>query len=302
MALCSAGRERYVARPPEIRLSLVASGMSHVRESRLLCRKMVETIRTTSNTQDKGARRLGMTQELLKLVTGIAHYLKILIRIALTGALKLGREHGIDEAMQSFLDKLHRLAVESGNPSARRMIAGGDDLPLARRFASINTSTYGVTYGFRSLAPEIAGESPFLDVPRDFALATSMSRALRVTHVSHVPSPSRKTACALARTNVGIRTVFDAKSVGKMQPLSQQRMPRTKPWSRQGEELEMEVWLRLRGGPQQTWTSLSTGPRSPSEMLDRPVRRQSSTAQTICTRALVEVFRRCRASSSMRFC
>jgi hypothetical protein len=34
-----------------------------------------------------------MTQELLSLVTGLAHYLKVLIRIALTAALRLDREH-----------------------------------------------------------------------------------------------------------------------------------------------------------------------------------------------------------------
>src|SRR6266702_2218268 len=172
MAFRSAGRERYVAQPPAIRFSLVASGMSHVRESRMLCKKMVELFVLLLHTQVTGARRMGMTQELLALVTGIAHYLKILIRVALTGGLKLGREHGIGEALQSFLDKLHLLAVESGSPSARRMIAGAkDDVPLAQRSASINTSTYGVTYGFRSLAPEVAGESPFLDAPRDFALS-----------------------------------------------------------------------------------------------------------------------------------
>lgn len=34
-------------------------------------------------------KRLGITQELLSLVTGLAHYLKILIRLALTSALRL---------------------------------------------------------------------------------------------------------------------------------------------------------------------------------------------------------------------
>lgn len=34
-------------------------------------------------------KKLGITQELLSLVTGLAHYLKILIRLALTSALRL---------------------------------------------------------------------------------------------------------------------------------------------------------------------------------------------------------------------
>jgi hypothetical protein len=115
-----------------------------------------------------------MTQELLALVTGLAHYLKILIRIALTGALKLEREHGVREAMQSFLDKLHLLAVQGGNPSVRRMIKGakGEVISSSQRSVSGNAGTNGVTYGFRSLAPENAGESPFLlGVPRDPGLS-----------------------------------------------------------------------------------------------------------------------------------
>lgn len=101
-----------------------------------------------------------MTQELLALVTGIAHYLKILIRIALTGALKLEREQSVREAMPSFLDKLHLLAVQSGDPTARRIIKSGSGEVMGQANGA-NLGTQGVTYGFRSLAPELAGESPF---------------------------------------------------------------------------------------------------------------------------------------------
>ncbi|KAI9440649.1 hypothetical protein H4582DRAFT_2212181 [Lactarius indigo] len=151
---------------------LSMKGMSHVREARMLCRKTVDLFTLLSHTQETGTRRMGMTQELLALVTGLAHYLKILIRIALTGALKLEREHGVREAMQSFLDKLHLLAVQGGNPSARRMMKGakGEVFP-SQRPSSGNAGTNGVTYGFRSLAPENAGESPFLGAPRDPALS-----------------------------------------------------------------------------------------------------------------------------------
>ncbi|KIY52814.1 RhoGAP-domain-containing protein [Fistulina hepatica ATCC 64428] len=193
-------------------------GMSHVREARMLCRKTVELFTLLSHTQETGARRMGMTQELLALVTGLAHYLKILIRIALTGALKLERdseekaehERNYDnsdarihdhlygdreddyddhaqrntpplasrerarDAMANFLDKLHLLAVQGGNPSARRLIRGqngevltppsttGSNVALGNgAFPPYNAGTYGVTYGFRSLAPENAGEAPF---------------------------------------------------------------------------------------------------------------------------------------------
>lgn len=139
----------------------------------MLCRKTVDLFTLLSHTQETGTRRMGMTQELLALVTGLAHYLKILIRIALTGALKLEREHSVREAMQSFLDKLHLLAVQGGNPSARRMMKGakGEVIP-SQRSGSGNAGTNGVTYGFRSLAPENAGESPFLAASRDPGLST----------------------------------------------------------------------------------------------------------------------------------
>lgn len=134
--------------------------MSHVREARMLCRKTVDLFTLLSRTQETGSRRINMTQELLALVTGIAHYLKILIRIALTGALKLEREQSVREAMPSFLDKLHLLAVQSGDPTARRIIKNGSG-EVAAQASGANVGTQGVTYGFRSLAPELAGESPF---------------------------------------------------------------------------------------------------------------------------------------------
>ena len=92
----------------------------------MLCRKTVELFTLLSHTQETGARRMGMTQELLALVTGLAHYLKILIRIALTGALRLEREQSVRDAMSGFLDKLHLLAVQEGNPAARRLLKGSN--------------------------------------------------------------------------------------------------------------------------------------------------------------------------------
>ena len=114
---------------------------------------------------------MGMTQELLALVTALAHYLKILIRIALTGTLKLERDHGIG-AIGPFLDQLRSLLIQNGSPSAHRMKVGVKDVaPPSHSSASINISTYGVAYGFRSLAPEIAGPSPFLDASQDLAIS-----------------------------------------------------------------------------------------------------------------------------------
>lgn len=53
---------------------------------------------------------MNVTQELLSLVTGLAHYLKILIRIALASALKLDREYGDRSGIGQFLGRLDRLA------------------------------------------------------------------------------------------------------------------------------------------------------------------------------------------------
>ncbi|PWN21438.1 RhoGAP-domain-containing protein, partial [Microstroma glucosiphilum] len=124
-------------------------GLSHIREARMLCKKIVNFFSLLSHTQETGAQRMGITQELLSLVTGLAHYLKILIRIALTGALKLDRDHDNRSALVRFLDQLAYLAEraalsaeEKGNDNER-----GD-------FPSNELSMQGPDgkwYGYRSL-------------------------------------------------------------------------------------------------------------------------------------------------------
>jgi hypothetical protein len=66
-------------------------GVQYQKEAKLLCRKIVNFFSLLSRTYEVGVRRLGITQELLSLVTGLAHYLKILIRLALTASLRLVR-------------------------------------------------------------------------------------------------------------------------------------------------------------------------------------------------------------------
>ena len=134
--------------------------MSHVFEARILCRKIIELFTLLSHTQETGARRMDMAQELLALVTDLAHYLKILVRIPLTGALKLEREHSALKAMSSFLDKIHLFTVQGGDPSSKRLIKSSNG-EIMVPVAGANFGTQCVTYGFRSLAPENAGESPF---------------------------------------------------------------------------------------------------------------------------------------------
>ncbi|RAH49690.1 GTPase-activating protein LRG1 [Aspergillus brunneoviolaceus CBS 621.78] len=80
--------------------------LAYGREAKLLCKKIVAFFALLSKTQEAGVRKLGVTQELLSLVTGLAHYLKLLIRIGLQGALKLEREKQTPEGLHHFLDHL----------------------------------------------------------------------------------------------------------------------------------------------------------------------------------------------------
>lgn len=167
---------------PALTVLVPSSGMSHVREARMLCRKTVDLFTLLSHTHDQSStnpsaqsnQRMGMTQELLALVTGLAHYLKILIRIALTGALKLEREYSDGKALLRFLDHLQFLALEGADPNAKRQANSVAKIPSVRAENSQVSSptevtngttivdySEGVAYGYRSLGPECAGESPF---------------------------------------------------------------------------------------------------------------------------------------------
>ncbi|KAB2574058.1 Rho GTPase activator [Lasiodiplodia theobromae] len=84
-------------------------GLSYSREAKLLCKKVVAFFQLLAQSQDTGVRRLGVTQELLSLVTGLAHYLKLLIRICLQGALKLERETGSASGLSGFMDQINSL-------------------------------------------------------------------------------------------------------------------------------------------------------------------------------------------------
>lgn len=72
-----------------------------------------------AESSDTGVRRLGVTQELLSLVTGLAHYLKLLIRICLQGTLKFERETGSAKALQQFLDEISGLDAKLENDAEK---------------------------------------------------------------------------------------------------------------------------------------------------------------------------------------
>lgn len=86
--------------------SYLPIGLAYAREAKLLCKKIVAFFSLLSKTQDRVTRKPGVTQELLTLVTGLAHYLKLLIRICLQGALRIEKERSTPDGLYQFLDDL----------------------------------------------------------------------------------------------------------------------------------------------------------------------------------------------------
>ncbi|KAK1690740.1 RhoGAP domain-containing protein [Colletotrichum godetiae] len=109
-------------------LKLKEIGLSYGREAKLLCKKIVSFFSLLSKTQDTGARKLGVTQELLSLVTGLAHYLKLLIRICLQGALRLEKESKSSDGIYQFLDDLSELDSVKPDDNTLQAIAGNSRL------------------------------------------------------------------------------------------------------------------------------------------------------------------------------
>jgi hypothetical protein len=94
-------------------------GLTYSREAKLLCKKVVAFFALLTQSQGTGVRRLGVTQELLSLVTGLAHYLKLLIRICLQGALKLERETRSASGLTHFLAQVNSLDTRLEEEAAK---------------------------------------------------------------------------------------------------------------------------------------------------------------------------------------
>ncbi|KAI9256495.1 hypothetical protein BDA99DRAFT_516568 [Phascolomyces articulosus] len=93
----------------------------YTREAKMLCKKIINFFSLLSRTQEM--KRLGITQELLSLVTGLAHYLKILIRVALTTALRLELVLRRPVAVSRLLAKLMEVAgKESHSRDSQRLV------------------------------------------------------------------------------------------------------------------------------------------------------------------------------------
>ncbi|CAE6466939.1 unnamed protein product [Rhizoctonia solani] len=128
-----------------------AQDVPHDREARELCRKTVDLFTLMCNAPDRSGS--GRTEEMLALVTGIADYLKSLVRVALARSLELEQEladGGV--ALDRFLERIKALAESGSDIYAQRLDPA--------------------TYGYRSLVSEIAGESPFVG-PEELDTASS---------------------------------------------------------------------------------------------------------------------------------
>ncbi|EEB08499.1 rho-type GTPase activating protein Rga1 [Schizosaccharomyces japonicus yFS275] len=80
-----------------------AKGMPYIREAKLLCKKLVSIFALIAKCHKTELREVSAVQEFLSLFSGLAHYLKLLIRISLTGGLRLEQDHKFKAALPQFL-------------------------------------------------------------------------------------------------------------------------------------------------------------------------------------------------------
>lgn len=162
---------------------LIPIGMSHAREAKQLCRKLVNLFSTMSQISPIPTGPPN-PQDMFTLITQLAHYLKILIRIALTGSIKLERDQNNATAMTNCLARLNLLAMDGSDPNAKKrgdfpetrpnsrrpaLPIGDRELPLSssgtgeeqlkrsidaltRRPEGFIPSTQYIAFGYRSLA------------------------------------------------------------------------------------------------------------------------------------------------------
>ena len=126
LIIASGMKRKYIS--PILTAHLTSAALAYGREAKLLCKKIVAFFTLLSKSQETGVRKLGVTQELLSLVTGLAHYLKLLIRISLQGALKLEKERKSIEGLNCFLDKLQDLDTLKDTDRALGVDSGATDL------------------------------------------------------------------------------------------------------------------------------------------------------------------------------
>ncbi|GAA5978747.1 hypothetical protein JCM11641_006164 [Rhodosporidiobolus odoratus] len=160
-----------------------AKEMAHVREARMLCKKVVNFFMLLSHTHETGARKMSITQELLSLVTGLAHYLKILIRIALSGALKLEREHNNPGAIGIFLGRLDRLARD---PDANRI--SSTTPAIVRGQAASSNASHGEPAPSRKNSDQSASDGTIPPSPGQKTLGPLSSPPSSTTPIPRTPT------------------------------------------------------------------------------------------------------------------
>ncbi|KAI9014938.1 hypothetical protein BC832DRAFT_177906 [Gaertneriomyces semiglobifer] len=82
------------------------TGLQHAKEPKQLAKRVVHFLSLLSYVQDELDSRQEGTKKWISLVTSLAHMLKIVIRAALTGALKLEQTHGRTRTIVQLLDQL----------------------------------------------------------------------------------------------------------------------------------------------------------------------------------------------------
>ncbi|PVV05343.1 hypothetical protein BB560_000140 [Smittium megazygosporum] len=82
-----------------------STGLQHTREPKLLCKKIVSFFFFLTNSQNNTGSDF-LTNTFLTLVTSIAHYLKVLIRVALKCSLKAEIEYSCPNNVANLLDRL----------------------------------------------------------------------------------------------------------------------------------------------------------------------------------------------------
>lgn len=99
-----------------VRKSLEEKGKSpaYAREAKLLCKKMTAWFSLLADFAQRPNRppRMGVTQELLSLVTGLAHYVKLLIRIGLKSSMLLGQGSDV------FIEQISTRYSQDASPNS----------------------------------------------------------------------------------------------------------------------------------------------------------------------------------------
>lgn len=93
------------------------AGFTQLRkEPKTLCKKIVAYMSLLSKNRDKSVKEPGPSHDLLDSVTGMAHYLKLLIRYGLSNSLRYDRAFPNSNRLVEFLEKVDTHNTVIGNP------------------------------------------------------------------------------------------------------------------------------------------------------------------------------------------